>query len=285
MVGDCFETAGCESVFAEWKGLRKMTPRKASLEQSLVNKGRAVRPGIRGRSPACARELQASGDDVQCPLLSCCRGAGVGFHVRRGDTIYYPDQAAEYVYTLQQGLVALFNLSADGDERIASIVTPGDVFGLIAMREQVDLLQHTLPGSHKYFYHAVAVTNATLCKVKASLVEGQAKADPAFSWKLNTLLRHRLHTTMAVLSFPAHGEADRRLVALLLVLAERIGRRDGGSIVIDTKLSHCDLADLACLSRPRVTIALIRLRSEGLIRIENGRLRLLNPGALAERLV
>jgi CRP/FNR family transcriptional regulator, cyclic AMP receptor protein len=61
------------------------------------------------------------------------------------------------------------------------------------------------------------------------------------------------------------SRVDARLLVLFWHLAERWGRVTGGGVVMPVRLSHAALGHLVGAKRPTVSLALRRLRAEGLV--------------------
>lgn len=78
-------------------------------------------------------------------------------------------------------------------------------------------------------------------------------------------------------------QTEVRLARVLSILACKFGERlEGGSVSIGLTLTRIDLAEMIAATRESVTAAVIRLRREGMLTMDAGRIVLLDPKRLAE---
>jgi CRP/FNR family transcriptional regulator, global nitrogen regulator len=76
-------------------------------------------------------------------------------------------------------------------------------------------------------------------------------------------------------------ETEVRLANLLPILAQKFGERRDGTVTIDLRLTHQDLAAMVASTRESVTKVLNEMRYRDLIEIEAGRITLKDSRALA----
>jgi CRP/FNR family cyclic AMP-dependent transcriptional regulator len=187
----------------------------------------------------------------------------------KGAYLWQPDDAADRIYFLRKGRVAV--MTAKPHERPVALrtVEPDQPFGELCLCSV-----------------RTGVRGTTACALVASEV---------FEIRLNQFLAY-LHQNRLVLEammftlclrltdaehrieVMAHRGAEQRLGRLLLRLAASPGRK--GSIglrdSVAVSVSHNELAQLAGMSRPHVTVTMGRLRRrrlvqyerEGLVRVE-----------------
>jgi len=187
----------------------------------------------------------------------------------KGANIWRPDDAADRVYFLQKGRVVV--MTSEPNERPVALRTiePGQPFGELCL---------------------CSVRTGIRGTTASALVESEA-----FEIKLSNFLAylHQNHAALDALVFTlclrltdaehrievmAHRGAEQRLGRLMLRLATsrgrkgRIGRRD----TVTVSVSHNELAQLAGMSRPHVTVtmgrlrrrALVQYKREGLVRVD-----------------
>jgi CRP-like cAMP-binding protein len=76
--------------------------------------------------------------------------------------------------------------------------------------------------------------------------------------------------TLSLLLLRNFNDAGQRIGALLQLLVERLGRRNGAWYELPLRLTHAELADLSGHTRVTVTKQLSRWRSLGLIEQDGG---------------
>jgi hypothetical protein len=76
--------------------------------------------------------------------------------------------------------------------------------------------------------------------------------------------------TVALLMIRHLSDAEQRIAALLQLLVQRLGRRNGEWYELPLRLTHAQLAELSGHTRVTVTRQLCRWRDQGLIEQEDG---------------
>lgn len=88
----------------------------------------------------------------------------------------------------------------------------------------------------------------------------------------------RSHAKASILALTRARRADERLMLLFWHLADRWGSVGADGVHLPLRLTHALLAELVCLRRPTVSMALSQLRSRGdLTRLPDGTWRLVAP--------
>ena len=78
----------------------------------------------------------------------------VGLEVKKGDTIYSPEEREEFLYFLKKGSVRLYRIDDSGKEITFAVLGPGDILGGISPYER-----------RSYGEFAVALEDSFLCLV------------------------------------------------------------------------------------------------------------------------
>jgi len=177
--------------------------------------------------------------------------------VPAGAVIYTPDEAGEVLFILKVGRVRLYRLSPDGNAFTMAIVESGTIFGEMALLGQV------MRDSH-----AEALAPCVLCLMSRADVQTLLLGDPQIALRITETLGRRLL------------DAEQRLAALLVALAERQPPRLFRPGQREVRLTHEQLADLVGTRRETATKVLNALRVAGLIELRRGRVLVLDVAAL-----
>jgi CRP-like cAMP-binding protein len=199
--------------------------------------------------------------------------------VARGRTIFVPDQLAQHVFLIHEGVVGGFKVWDNGEESLQTVLMTGQLCGAEAI-----VVKHEgrIPIRDHY---ARTYTPTTMCRMTMAEFERTVQTDPALSLRIVQLMAERVHDLRQLLGVSHRGSGGKRLVALLLLMGKRIGRpAPDGSILIAERFTHQNLADLTSCNRPTVTRNLLALRAKGLISIDRRHVRLLRPDALEQLL-
>lgn len=185
-----------------------------------------------------------------------------------GRLIYSPEDRGEVVFLLKEGRVRLYRLSPEGKGLTMAIVEPGSVFGEMALLGQ---------GMHGNF--AEAMEECTIYMLSRRDVQETLLADPRVARRLLELIGRRLVEAERRLEEFAFKSVSARLSSILLQLADLADQIDG-VVTLPDRYTHQQLAEMVGTYRETVTKELNDFRQDGLIRIEEGRIQLLDLEAL-----
>lgn len=191
--------------------------------------------------------------------------------VEAGRVIYSPDERSETLFLLKKGRVRLYRLSPEGKILTTAILEPFSIFGEMA-----------LIGSGMEDSFAEALEDCELYVLNRWEVRDLLLADPRLARRLLDLIGRRLTDTERRLEEFAFKSVPQRLASLLLQLAQGVAGLSEGTLALPVRYTHQQLAEMIGTYRETVTKLLNDFRQRGLIRIERGRIFILDPEALKE---
>ncbi len=184
--------------------------------------------------------------------------------------IYLPEEKADSIFLVAEGLVKVSNLSPDGKESILAFIEPGEIFGELAL---LDI--------KKRDEFVEAVNRSTVVMIPADefqrIISIRADVSLAIT-KLVGMRRQRIERRLKNLLFQSTRD---RLIHLLLDLEEQFGQDTPEGVRLRIKLSHQDLGNLIGATRETVTSLLGQLRVEGSIEYKRCKIILKNVAKLA----
>jgi CRP-like cAMP-binding protein len=184
--------------------------------------------------------------------------------------IYLPEEKADSIFLVAEGLVKVSNLSPDGKEAILAFIEPGEIFGELAL---LDI--------RKRDEFVEAVNRTTVVMIPADefqrIISIRADVSLAIT-KLVGMRRQRIERRLKNLLFQSTRD---RLIHLLLDLEEQFGQDTPEGVRLRIKLSHQDLGNLIGATRETVTSLLGQLRVEGSIEYKRCKIVLKNVPKLA----
>lgn len=208
-------------------------------------------------------------------LLAILRSMGVTSADRvykPGDAIYSEGEYGDALYVLISGVVKLFRPYSGSKEATLRLLKPWDIFGHLAFA-----------GEARQRAYAEAVTECKVTKVPKIFIERAIRREPRAALKMMTLLELRLVQYEELVKCLLPRETEVRLANLLPILARKFGERDeNGSVTIDLRLTHQDLAAMVASTRESVTKVLNEMRNRGVIEVEGGRITLKDYAALSK---
>jgi CRP/FNR family transcriptional regulator len=168
--------------------------------------------------------------------------------------VYCEGDARSHVFQVEQGVVAVYKTLMDGRRQIIDFAYPGDLIGLGVMREHV--------------LSAQAVCTAKVRCLSTAALERAAETDANLAIKLYRAVCHELAATRHLLVTVGQRSAAERLASFLLTLHRRVG--EPTSMTLTLAMRRSDIADLLGLTIETVSRSLAKLRSMGLIDVEQG---------------
>jgi CRP-like cAMP-binding protein len=177
------------------------------------------------------------------------------------EMIFAPTPDAQSVYILEKGLVRIYRLSESGDEATFGYVTPGEVFGELA------LFGYTERESFAQAVTACEVRQIP-CESFERLLTSQASITIAITKQIGARMK-RIESRIEHLVF---RDVRARIARVLLELADDFGSPSGSAITIDLRLTQSEFATLVGSVRQTVNENLRRFEQNGWIRREDGRI-------------
>lgn len=183
--------------------------------------------------------------------------------------IFYQGDPGREMYVVASGRLRISTISEDGKELSFFILQESDIFGELAL----------LDGERR----SVTVTTISPCEL---LVLSQRdfqqllRNHQRIGLRLLSMLAGKVRATTSLYESSVFIEIPGRLAAKLLALADEHGEESGGGILIDVKLSQYELGTLINASRESVNKQLKTWEAGGIITLEGGKIRILEPDVL-----
>jgi CRP/FNR family transcriptional regulator, cyclic AMP receptor protein len=168
-----------------------------------------------------------------------------------------------------KGEIRISAPGADGREVVFNTLGPGDIFGEVAL----------LDGGERSA-DATAVADTEVLVIERRDFLPFLERHPPVATKLLVALCAKLRRTTEQVEDLALLDLPARLAKKLLSLAGAQGRATSQGLRIDTKLSQGDLAKQLATSRETVNKQLARWQREGVLRLDDGAITVLDSEAL-----
>lgn len=175
----------------------------------------------------------------------------------RGSVLWAPGDPSEEVFFVRSGVVKVIEAAEDARLVTLDCHGRGDLVGLGAMPERTD--------------QAEVHEDATLLALSRRALDDWMCDHPTAAPRVvHAVARFggRMRARLALLA--RHG-AKARLAGLLVDLASRFGVRDSRGVIIDLRLTHRELASLIGATRETVSVAMVELRNDDIVRTEQRR--------------
>jgi CRP-like cAMP-binding protein len=186
-------------------------------------------------------------------------------------SIIHEGQRDAQLFTLLNGWAFRYKTLSDGRRQILNFLLPGDFIGV----------QQEMGGAAAHGVHAL--TDAVLCVFKRDSIWELHRSAPTLSFSVTWLTAHEESMIDDNLLSVGRRSAEERIATLLIVMYKRVAalHPDDAAKSVPFPLNQQHIADSLGLSLVHTNKTLRKLEKRGLHRIENGRLQLLDPGALS----
>lgn len=177
------------------------------------------------------------------------------FHFKKGEIIQRPGDLIPGVFYLKRGFVRLYTVSLSGEELTLLIFKKGDIFPISSVFD--------FPIRQSYYLESL-----TSCELERA---GRAdflrfiKSDSEVLLELSSRLVERLGGMLLRAESFVFGDAKSRIASILLICAERFGKKINQGVEIEVPLTHSDIASLIGVARETASIEIKKLEKKGII--------------------
>lgn len=181
------------------------------------------------------------------------------YNYKAGEVILRPEDTPSGVYYIEKGFVKVCSITRDGDEKLHVIYKTGEFFPLIWVFSNV---------TKNVFYEAlgeVFLRRRSKEEFLEFLRGGCTKGGCPALFELVVRIIGILDVHVSRIDNLELTKAYPRLVARLLLLAKRFGKKQKNNIVIDVPITHKDIADSINMTRETASREIEVLEKKGLI--------------------
>jgi len=208
------------------------------------------------------------------PFLSCLsedelsdlRRDVVEKHFKKNQVILHEEDTLNYLYFVYSGKVKVVQLSAEGQERIVAIRKRGEFFGEMAILDGM-----TAPAT------VVAMEETSVGFISAKDFQSHLLHNRKVLLEIISMLCSRLREAWLMLKVLSFAGAEQRIRVVLKNVGDQFGVRDQRGTIINLRLRHKDIAELAATARETVTRSLKRFVQSEEIEILENKCILLKP--------
>ena len=183
-----------------------------------------------------------------------------------GNYIWQPADAADRIYFVEFGQVAIIACDAEGREFTMRVVQAGEPFGELCFCSVTDSRRHS--------FSRTLVDSGVIEVGYEDLYTFLQNNRPALV-ALTYTFCVRLSAAEERVDALMHRDAEGRLGRVLVTLATGIGA-DPNATRIVLRVKHIELAQMAAMNRSHVSVTLGKFRQKGLVEYERGRPLIVN---------
>lgn len=186
----------------------------------------------------------------------------------KGEYLYHAGDRFTSLYAIQVGSIKTYGITLEGTAQVTGFHLSGELVGMDAIDNQMH------PCS------AVALENTWVCELPFAHLEALTRKVPDLQHELMRIMSREIRNEGDTLMLVGKVSAEVRLVRFLHSLHQRMRRRLGDVDEIYLPMTREDIANYLGLTPETVSRVLTRLRAEGIIAINNRRIRFVDMGAM-----
>lgn len=183
-------------------------------------------------------------------------------YFKKDEFVYLPNEPSQNIYMIAEGRVKVGRYLEDGKEIVVSILTKGEIFGELAVAGEE---------TRKDFAQAMD-NSTTICPLNITDLKNLMVDNRELSFRILKLVGLRLMKMERKLELLVFKDARTRIVEFLKDAASWKGKKVGYETLIQTKLTHKDIAALTGTSRQTVTTILNELKEANVINFDRKRI-------------
>lgn len=175
-------------------------------------------------------------------------------HYKKGEIILRGGDSPQGVYFIDKGYVKDYSISKEGEELTLIIFKSEDFFPM-------QWVFNNKPNTH--YFEAMSAVELWRCPKEEFI--NFIEANPEIFFELTSHILTRMGGIMQRMEYLAFGNAYEKVASILMICAERFGKKEGEEIIIQVSLTHRDIANLLGLTRETASIEIKKLERKNLI--------------------
>ena len=190
--------------------------------------------------------------------------------LQKGQLLYQDGDELDALYGLRLGSIKTQLEEASGQVQITGFFLPGEVVGLDGMPE----------GKHSS--NAVAMEDSEVCVVRLSNIDELSRYVPSLQQQVRRIMSKEIARSHQVLLALGSMRSEAKLAAFLLNMSQRLAALGYSSTDFIMRMSREEIGNYLGLTLETVSRLFSRFAREGLIRVSQREVKLLDVSALRE---
>ncbi|MCL4872147.1 MAG: Crp/Fnr family transcriptional regulator [Anaerolineae bacterium] len=191
----------------------------------------------------------------------------------QGETIFHEGDPGQALYVVAHGRIRIYIQNEEGQETSVILYGPATLFGELSVIDE-------RPRSAS----AIAMEDSILYNLDQAQFRHHLKQSPQLALNFMQTLADRVRYSTSQVESLTLMDVPSRLARKLMELARDHGRAQAEGVIINITLTQTDLAGLVGATRESVNKTIRAFRQQKLIKMEQGRITILDPEALRQRL-
>ncbi|KAF0813205.1 Transcriptional activator protein Anr [Andreprevotia sp. IGB-42] len=219
-----------------------------------------------------------------CSLRELCLPAGLtaedmhaveklvtqGRPVKRGEALYRAGEPFKALYAVRLGFLKTSVISPDGREQVTGFHMSGDLMGMDAISADLHACD------------AIALEDSEVCELPFTEMETLSRQIPALQHHFYKVMSREIVRDHGVMLLLGNMKAEERVAAFLLSLSTRFQLRGYSSTGFNLRMTREEIGSYLGLKLETVSRTLSKFQEQGLIKVHNRLIELLDLAALRQ---
>ncbi len=177
------------------------------------------------------------------------------------EVVFNEGDPSEWFYMLKSGKVKITKISHDGKELIIEVISPGDMFGGVAVIR-----------GFPYPANAIAMEESVSLKISRKNLMRLVDRFPNLMHCIALQIGDRMKDSYDTLKNIALERVEARIASLLLKLADKTGKKVKTGTMIDMRLTKQDVADMVGTTVETSIRTFSKFKKQGLVEDSEGKI-------------
>jgi CRP/FNR family transcriptional regulator, anaerobic regulatory protein len=188
--------------------------------------------------------------------------------IKRGETLFRNGERFKSLFAVRTGFFKTSVNTADGREQVSAFYMSGELLGLDGM------------AGEKHVCSARALEDSEVCVLHVQLINALSHDVPALQNHVQKVMSREIVQDQGHFFLLASMQADARLATFLLNLLSRLHRRGQAEHELLLRMTRAEIGSYLGLTIETVSRALSRLVKNGVIAVDQRKIRVLKPESL-----
>ncbi len=188
--------------------------------------------------------------------------------VPKDSLLYRMDDPFTNLYAIRLGHFKTYQVSAGGEQQITGFQMAGELLGMDAI------------STDRHHCDALALEDSEVCEIPFSRLEELFGTIPTLLHHFHRMMSREITREQNVMLLLGNMRAEQRFAAFLVNLASRYAARGYSSTTFQLRMSREEIGNYLGLTIESISRLLSRLKKQGLLRVANREIELLDPERL-----
>jgi CRP/FNR family transcriptional regulator len=190
--------------------------------------------------------------------------------LKRYDALFHNGDSFTGLYAIRSGFFKTSTCLEDGREQVTGFQMPGDILGLDGILNA----RHTC--------NAIALQDAEVCSLHLDLIAELSPLVKGLQHHVHQIMSREIVREQDVMLMLGSMRSDERLVAFLLNLVRRLHVRGFSRTELILQMTREDIGSYLGMKIETVSRIFTRLTEQGMIKVNQRHIRILDPLALRQ---